>query len=486
MTNLIRNYDQSIATSPAQLVVPETVEDIQAVLRDRATYPSPVRAKGSYHSLTPCVSSDGTIVDMSRMTRILDIDTTNNLLTAEAGVQIIEAARALRELDRQLMTNVEIGNMTLGSAACCHSKDALDGIEFGQVSSYVTRIKWVTPDGALAEASEADSPDVLRLVRSSYGLCGIVYEVTLRIKPVEVLHFTYVPRPVDELTQVEVDEFLDTSEGLICWTVGRTCVFQRRQRIDKPGPLEGVEATARRELWSHGVAHAGRVIDEFINNPELHQQAHALEFDAINFLYSTLGVADGIRLYAPDKIIDYSQTPPDSRYAFTFWAFPRSEWLTNLRGYLDFADDYFTEPASAATCRWVPTTFVATPARSCRTRTTAQSSRSTPFTPAATTPSGTRFCASSMRSRRRATACRCSIRVRLSPAGRWKLPTATGGWSSPAGCARWTPRGVWSTRSLPSFCRKPTERRRRQRDARQPNTPHPAPRRQHQPRRGGS
>ncbi len=342
MTNLIRNYDQSIATSPAQLVVPETVEDIQAVLRDPATYPSPVRAKGSYHSLTPCVSSDGTIVDMSRMTRILDIDTTNNLLTAEAGVQIIEAARALRALDRQLMTNVEIGNMTLGSAACCHSKDALDGIEFGQVSSYVTRIKWVTPDGALAEASEADSPDVLRLVRSSYGLCGIVYEVTLRIKPVEVLHFTYVPRPVDELTQVEVDEFLDTSEGLICWTVGRTCVFQRRQRIDKPGPLEGVEATARRELWSHGVAHAGRVIDEFINNPELHQQAHALEFDAINFLYSTLGVADGIRLYAPDKIIDYSQTPPDSRYAFTFWAFPRSEWLTNLRGYLDFADDYFT------------------------------------------------------------------------------------------------------------------------------------------------
>jgi hypothetical protein len=68
------------------------------------------------------------------------------------------------------MTNIEIGNMTLGAAACCYSKDALDCIEFGQVSSYVTKIKWVTPAGDLTEASEADSPDLLRLARSSCGL----------------------------------------------------------------------------------------------------------------------------------------------------------------------------------------------------------------------------------------------------------------------------------------------------------------------------
>ena len=143
---------------PRSSSLPETVEEIQAVLRDTSTYPSPVRAKGSYHSLTPCASSDGTIVDMSRMQRIIDVDPSNNVLTAQAGVHIIDAARALQKFDRQLMTNIEIGNMTLGSAACCHSKDALDGVEFGQVSSYVTRIKWVTPAGELAEASEAENP----------------------------------------------------------------------------------------------------------------------------------------------------------------------------------------------------------------------------------------------------------------------------------------------------------------------------------------
>jgi FAD/FMN-containing dehydrogenase len=117
---------------------------------------------------------------MTKMVQVIAIDSTNMTFSARAGMQIIDAAKALHAQKLQMMLNPEIRNMTLGSAACCHSKDALDGIEFGQVSSYVTQMKWVAPTGDLAEASEEDNPDLLRLMRSSYGLCGIVYEVTLR------------------------------------------------------------------------------------------------------------------------------------------------------------------------------------------------------------------------------------------------------------------------------------------------------------------
>jgi FAD/FMN-containing dehydrogenase len=269
MPDPIVNYDGSITTSPKQLIYPETVEEIQSVLRDHARFPSPVRAMGSYHSLTPCASSDGTIVNMSRMARVIDINTANRTFTAQAGLQFIEASKALREHDLQFMTNIEIGNMTLGAAACCHTKDALDGIEFGQVSSYVTSIRWVTPSGDLAEASETGNPDLLRMVRSSHGLCGIVCEVTFRVKPIEALHFTYLPRPVDDLTQKEVDILLDTSEDLICWTVGRTSVFQQRHRIDEPGILASLLAATRRKLWNYGEAHAAHFIDQFISDKGL-------------------------------------------------------------------------------------------------------------------------------------------------------------------------------------------------------------------------
>ncbi|MGD0134414.1 MAG: FAD-binding oxidoreductase [Bryobacteraceae bacterium] len=341
MANLIVNYDGSITTSPQQLVYPQTVQEIQSILKDTVNYPSPVRAKGSYHSLTPCASSTGTILDMTQMAQVIEIDTVNNSLTAQAGIQVIDASKALREHDLQFMTNIEIGNMTLGAASCCHSKDALDGIQFGQMNSYVIKIKWVTPAGELAEASEADSPDLLRFARSSYGLAGIIYEVSFRVEPIQALHFTYLPRPVDDLTEAEVENLMDTSEGLICWTVGRTCVFQRRQRVADTNILSTLEATARRKLWNFGDAHAGHLIDQFLKDKTIRDAIQNADFDITKFLYSTLHLFGGITLLAPDKIIDYRNTPDSAKYAFTFWAFPRAQWLATLRAYLDFADQHF-------------------------------------------------------------------------------------------------------------------------------------------------
>ena len=42
MSNSVTNYDGSITATPQQLVYPETVEEIQAILRDSAQYPGPV------------------------------------------------------------------------------------------------------------------------------------------------------------------------------------------------------------------------------------------------------------------------------------------------------------------------------------------------------------------------------------------------------------------------------------------------------------
>src|SRR5215469_16382932 len=303
MPSQIVNYDGSIAASPQQLVYPQTAEEIQAVMRDGGWYPGPVGAMGSYHSLTPCASSDGTVINMSRMTQVVLIDRAGMTFTAQGGLQIIEASKALRAQGLQMMLNIEIGNMTLGAAACCHSKDALDGIEFGQVSSYVTKMKWVTPSGELAEASETENPELLRLMRSSHGLCGVVYEVTLRIKPIEALHFTYLPRPVDELTQAEVDQLLDTSEGLICWTVGRTVVFQQRHRIPQPGVLAWQEASIRHRLWNFEVAHAGRFNDWFVTDKALRDAVQKAGVELERVLYAKLHLLGGITMLAPDKTI---------------------------------------------------------------------------------------------------------------------------------------------------------------------------------------
>lgn len=341
MKNMVRNYDGGITACPAQLVFPGTAAEIQSILKDTGRYPGPVRAMGSYHSLTPCASSDGTIIDMSGMKRILEIDPRKMTFTAEAGLEFVEASRVLRALNLQFLTNIEIGNMTLGAAACCHTKDGLDGGEFGQVGSYVTGIKWVTPNGGLAEASDANDPDLMYLMRSSYGLCGVVYEVTFRIKPLEAIQFSYLPRLIKDLTEKEVDGIIDGSKGLICWTVGRKAHFQTRKRVDQVGPFASLFAAGRRKLWNHTEARVGRFIDSRIPTKPLRDASLDAWFAGSKLLMSTLHLIGGATLYNPDKTIDYSKTQPSAKYAFTFWAFPRGDWLGALRDYVEFSEKHF-------------------------------------------------------------------------------------------------------------------------------------------------
>lgn len=341
MNPTISSYDGGITANPRMLVRVKDADELCAVVRDKDRYPGPIRPVGSYHSLTPCASSDGTMVDMKGMTRILEIDSDKMTMTAQAGLQWVDAAAALRQRNLQFLTNVEIGNMTLGAAACCHTKDGLDGVELGQVSSYATAIKWVTPSGALAQASEASDPAALRMMRSSHGLAGVVYEATFRIKPLEAIRFTYLPRSVDALTQSEVDDIIDGSQGLVCWTVGRTAFFQRRSHAERPSLAGPLFAAVRRRLWSRTGAHVGRFIDTRVPTTGLRNFSHDAAFLAYRAGYSSLGLVGGCALANPDKIIDYRRTPPAGKYAFTFWSFPRRQWLSVLREYLAFAEQHF-------------------------------------------------------------------------------------------------------------------------------------------------
>ena len=215
---------------------------------------------GSNHSLTPCASSTGTIVSMDGFDRILKIDTSKKTLTAQAGVQLVDAAAVLRKKNLQFMLNIEIGNLTLGSAACCQTKDALDGAELGQVNSYVTGIKWVSPSGELLEASETTNPKLLPYIRASYGLAGIVYEVTFKVKPLEIISFDYAVHDVPDLTDAIIKKAISSNQSIVLWTVGDDVVIQSRNRAKKL--KHEFLADAREFGWNFLGAYLGRGIRE--------------------------------------------------------------------------------------------------------------------------------------------------------------------------------------------------------------------------------
>jgi hypothetical protein len=98
-------------------------------------------------------------------------------------------------------------------------------------------------------------------------------------------------------------------------------------------------AEGRRMLWNNIAAYWARAIDQTLDGPiETIAQDQAMRLTRLVFF--SLQMTGGLYILDPDKTIDYRKTDAPARYAFTFWAFPRRQWLATLRAYLDFAADH--------------------------------------------------------------------------------------------------------------------------------------------------
>ena len=94
------------------------------------------------------------------MDRILEIR--DDTVTVQAGALYIDVNQELRKHNLQFNVNVELGNLTIGSACSGGTKDASMAGEFGQIASYAVGIKMVAPNGELFEVDESD-PELLQV-----------------------------------------------------------------------------------------------------------------------------------------------------------------------------------------------------------------------------------------------------------------------------------------------------------------------------------
>src|SRR5678815_2187757 len=154
------NWFGDIRWTPAVVARPSSEQELIAIAKDPGRFPSPLRAAGSSHSTTRCVIADGgTIVDMRGMNRIIRID--GQTVTTEAGALYIDVAKELQKHGLQFHVNIELGNLTMGSAACTHTKDGSFAGEYGQVCSYAVGIKAVLPNGQVLVVTEQE-PELLQ------------------------------------------------------------------------------------------------------------------------------------------------------------------------------------------------------------------------------------------------------------------------------------------------------------------------------------
>ena len=341
----LANWNSSAFSEPLHDEKPKDADALAAIIRN-GNFPSPVRAAGHFHSLNRCIEADGgTQVRMDHFDRI-SIDPANHRVTVGAGVSLLRIAEALLP-DFQLPVMPEIGNATAGSIACCGTKDSSLGSGPGQVSSTVEAITYLDEAGQRHSVTEQSDPPRLKLLRSSYGLVGVIVEVTFRIEPAKVVLFDYQPLPANPLPSLA--EVRGGADGFLAFLepYNNKLIVERRTLDPENRPittLDRLQCQFRSFLWETGgslLASAVRRLRTPLlppGNPfrTLLDPSRLLQ----DLLDDSLVVAlDPLQFRArrADTMIDFGGTR-SHYFDFTFWAFPASSWATVVPDYLQFCD----------------------------------------------------------------------------------------------------------------------------------------------------
>jgi FAD/FMN-containing dehydrogenase len=335
----VTNWFGDLISHPAMIVDVHSAEDIVKVLKDPATYPSPVRAVGSNHSTSRCGVADGGTLIRMKMNRILKID--QDSVTVEAGALYREIGLELLKQKLQFHVCTEIGSLSAGSAAVAGTKDASMPGEFGQVGSYVIGVKMVLPSGELVEFTEASDPELMKQIRCSYGTFGIAYEVTFRIRPL-------VPMAVHHKTFSVADFFkalpelkkLDYSMFFYMYLyTDRISVEFRKYNPNATGDPDRHVWGIRNYFWGTAGPRFGHDAENNIHDAHL-RYATIEAFNRMwQFKLEHVIVSDHTLM--PDQMIDYPPVSNDSRYTFSLFAFPEEHYPEILPAYTAWVNDYY-------------------------------------------------------------------------------------------------------------------------------------------------
>ena len=155
-----------------------------------------MRVAGAGHSFTDAVLTDGTLLSLERMGRVLDADPATGLVRVEAGITLHELNRALWELGLALenLGDIDVQSVAGATATGTHGT----GARLRNLSAAIESVELVTADGSTVECDEAGDPDDWRAARVSLGALGVVTAVTLRAVPAFTLEGVDSSLPLEE------------------------------------------------------------------------------------------------------------------------------------------------------------------------------------------------------------------------------------------------------------------------------------------------
>lgn len=175
--------------TPMMVVIPQTISEVQQVMRLCHERGIPVVARGAGTGLSggALPLPDGVLLSLARFMSILKIDPDNRSARVQPGVRNLAISEAAAPYglyyapDPSSQIACSIGGNVAENSGGVHC------LKYGLTTHNILKLKIVTVSGELIEvgsdALDAPGYDLLALMTGSEGLLGVTVEVTVKLLP---------------------------------------------------------------------------------------------------------------------------------------------------------------------------------------------------------------------------------------------------------------------------------------------------------------
>jgi len=201
-----RNWARNQRCVPAAREEPRSVLEItEAVKRARAAGQT-VKVAGSGHSFTDAACTEGRLLSVDLLDRVLEVDRDAGTVTVEAGITIRALNRELAERGLALANLGDIDRQTIAGATSTGTHGT--GARLGGLATFIRRMEMVTAEGDVLTCSPDEEPEVFHCARVGLGALGVVTRLTLACEPAFTLRHVERPARFDEVA-AELDGLVD-------------------------------------------------------------------------------------------------------------------------------------------------------------------------------------------------------------------------------------------------------------------------------------
>jgi FAD/FMN-containing dehydrogenase len=182
-------HSQLNVTRVSAIIRPDSIEALQAAVREARAEGLAVSVAGGRHAMGgQQFRTDGVLIDMSRMNRVVGFDAEQREIEVEAGIEwpeligyLIDAQRDRSEQVGIIQKQTGADRLSLGGALAANIHGR--GLSLKPIINDVEAFVIVDAEGQALRCSRVENAELFRLAIGGYGLFGIIARVTLRLAP---------------------------------------------------------------------------------------------------------------------------------------------------------------------------------------------------------------------------------------------------------------------------------------------------------------